>query len=123
MAGFDANRSMVNEDALAAFLASPITGNITEVPGIGDGAKRLLARSFGNESSVTTTYQLIGKFLTLRKAGMSQQDHLDAMWHWLKDRNINAFRSGIVLCVAEKCNLMIPGIYSADAEPMSCTII
>ncbi|GBG26080.1 Hypothetical Protein FCC1311_023002 [Hondaea fermentalgiana] len=115
MSGFDVNRSMVKEDALAAFLAAPVSEDITQVPGIGPKAKELLAEAVEGDQAITTTYQLIGKFLTLRAAGMSQQEHLDAMWHWLNARKINAFRAGIVHCIAEKCNLMIPGIYDAAA--------
>ncbi|GBG26084.1 Hypothetical Protein FCC1311_023042 [Hondaea fermentalgiana] len=116
MAGFDPSKSMVKEDALAAFLAAPISEDLEQVPGIGPAAKKALAVPLKGDQAVTTTYQLVGKFLTLRAAGMTQQEHLDAMWHWLNARGISSHRAGIVHSIAEKCNLMIPGIYDSAAH-------
>ena len=42
------------------FIRGTVTGDITEVPGIGPGAQKKLAAGEGDEQ-VTNTYQLIGK--------------------------------------------------------------
>ena len=43
---------------------------------------------------------------------MKTADHCDAMWFWLKDCGVNSHRAGIVRCLGEKVNTMIPGIYN-----------
>lgn len=63
--GYDPQKSRVAEDALADFLRAPLTGDLTEVPGIGPAAVTKLAD--GEEGdSVANTFQLIGKFLMLK---------------------------------------------------------
>lgn len=109
MSGFDPKKSKVSADKLAEFLASPLGDDITMVPGIGDVAAEKLAMD-----NVITTFQLIGIFLTLKGKDMTQNEHLDAFWFYLQDLGINSFRSGIVQCIAEKTNIMIPGIYDVS---------
>lgn len=63
--GYDPQKSRVAEDALADFLRAPLTGDLTEVPGIGPAAVTKLAD--GEEGDrVENTFQLIGKFLMLK---------------------------------------------------------
>ena len=114
MSGFDVNRSKVGAEALAIFLANEVNEDLTTVPGIGPAAASKLAEDVEGDQSITTTHQLIGKFLTLKSKGISQKEHCDAMWFWLQGRKIDAFRAGIVRSVAEKCNIMIPGVYEED---------
>ena len=65
--GYDPQKSRVAEDTLADFLRAPLTGDLTEVPGIGKAAVTKLSEASedGNEA-VTNTFQLIGKFLMLK---------------------------------------------------------
>ncbi len=63
--GYDPQKSRVAEDTLADFLRAPLTGDLTEVPGIGNAAVGKLAEGDENEK-VTNTFQLIGKFLMLK---------------------------------------------------------
>lgn len=107
MSAFDPNKSKVSADKLAEFLAAPLEEDITMVPGIGDMAAKYL-----ETDNVTTTFQLIGIFLTLKGKDMTPKQHLDAFWFYLQDIGINSYRSGIVQCIAEKTNIMIPGIYT-----------
>mmetsp|Transcript_10588 Transcript_10588/g.15872 ORF Transcript_10588/g.15872 Transcript_10588/m.15872 type:complete len:127 (+) Transcript_10588:83-463(+) len=109
--GFDPNRSQVGEDKLAAFLQAEVSEEISSVPGIGPRAKELLAKEVEGDQAITTTYQLIGKFLTLKGQGMTPAEHCNAMWHWLKLRGVSSHRAGIVLCLAEKVNLFMPGVW------------
>ena len=109
MSGFDPNKSRVSADKLAEFLSSPIVDDITSVPGIGPATAEKL-----KEDNVETTVQLIGIFFTLKAPGMTQQEHVDAMWYYLQELGVNSFRSGIVQCIAEKANIMIPGIYDGQ---------
>ncbi|CAM9805534.1 unnamed protein product, partial [Hapterophycus canaliculatus] len=70
--GYDPKRSKVSDDKLAEFIRSTITGDVTEVPGIGSRGAEILAEGEGDDR-VTNTYQLIGKFLALR--GPDKADH------------------------------------------------
>ncbi|GLD98784.1 hypothetical protein PINS_up007502 [Pythium insidiosum] len=117
--GYDPQKSRVAEDTLADFLRAPLTGDLTEVPGIGKAAVGKLAA--GEEGDrVENTFQLIGKFLMLKQSTDKNEDglidcaeHCDAFWYWLKSKGIQAYRSGIVMAIAEKVNTMLPGIYDA----------
>src|SRR4051794_16615122 len=62
-------------------------------------------------AGVSNTYQLIGKFLTLKHNSESQtgQELCGLMFAYLKEVGINSYRSGIVTCLAEKLDTMIPG--------------
>lgn len=114
MSGFDPTKSRVSTDALANFLGSPIDEDLTSVPGIGDAAVKLLNEPFENDPPIETTYQLLGKFLSLKGKGMTQQEHCDAMWFYLQERGLNSYRAGIVHCLAERLNLFMPGFYDSS---------
>ena len=68
------------------------------------------------DAAVETTYQLIGKFLSLKGKGMSSKEHMDAFWFYLKARGVDSHRSGIVDAIARKVDVMIPGIADYQAE-------
>lgn len=58
--GYDPKRSRVNDDTMLDFIRGTVTGEITEVPGIGPAASKKLAAGEGDDK-ITNTYQLIGK--------------------------------------------------------------
>lgn len=64
--GYDPQKSRVAEDTLADFLRAPLTGDLTEVPGIGPAAVTKLAAGDDATDSVENTFQLIGKFLMFK---------------------------------------------------------
>lgn len=106
---FNPSKSQVSANTLAKFLKGEIDEDIQSVPGIGPKAAELLA---GGTDPVKTTYQLIGIFLLLRGEGMTSEEHCQAFYDWLSEiKGITAYRSGIVVAIAERVNLMIPGIY------------
>lgn len=113
--GFNINKSRISANALAEFLADELCEDITSVPGVGPEAARILSSECENESAIETTFQLIGRFLTLRGPGMTPVEHTNAFWYYLKIRGVNRYRSGIVHAIAEKVNLMIPGTFSLEA--------
>lgn len=108
---FDPSKSQVSAEALAKFLKDEISEDITSVPGIGPAGKKLLATAAADDPAIETTYQLVGKFLMLRKQDMTSKEHCDAMYDWLCAKGIKTHRSGIIVAIAEKANTMIPGIY------------
>jgi hypothetical protein len=107
--GFDPNKSLINGDKLQDFLRSPLEPEITSIPGIGPKTAESMA-----EENITTSYQVIGKFLSLIGENTSTADACDEFWAWLSTHNVKGYRSGVTECIAEKVNMMIPGLYSSD---------
>merc|ERR1712129_499513 len=112
-------RSRVSDSTMAEFMRGTITGDITEVPGIGPSAAKKLANGEGDDC-VTNTFQLIGKFLSLKGPDIDGEkveslEHMEKFWYWLQVNGIASHRSGIVKAIAEKVNSMIPGVYDPDA--------
>jgi len=104
--GYDPNRSQVGEDKLRDFIQRPITGDLSEVPGVGPKAIERL-----RENDITTTYQLIGKYLSLKAENVQPAEHCDRFWYFLQGIHIDSHRAGIVQCIALKVDAMFPGIY------------
>ena len=108
--GYDPARSRNNPDTLADFLRSPITGDLTEVPGIGPATAKKM-----KEAGVSTTYALFGKFLMLKQEDVQSVEHCDRFFHWLESIGTPAgFRSSVVEAVAKKMDITYPGIYDGD---------
>ena len=100
------------------FVSGEIEYDLSSVPGIGPaGVKALKA------AGVDNTFQLFGKILMLKptmKKGEEDdatQMHCDAVWHWLNDAGINAHRAGVVTCLMEKLETMVPLHFPACAPP------
>lgn len=98
-------------DALADFLReSTIDEDLTTVPGLGQvSAERLSVHG------IHTTYQLFGCFLRVCGEQMNGQQRVAAFKHYLKLVDVPACaRSAITHSVAEKLNIMMPGIVDSD---------
>lgn len=105
--GYHPNRSRVSASALADFIRAPVTGNLREVPGIGEVTAKLLAKD-----GVDTTHALLGKFLTMKTAGVGTVEHMDRFYLWLLSLGTPAgYRAGICRAIAEKTNTWVPSIY------------
>jgi len=101
------------------FIRGSVTGEITEVPGIGPAAAKKLANGENADEKVTNTYQLIGKFLMLKGPDIDDNkvesmEHCEKFWYWLQDKGISAHRSAIVKAIALKVNGLLPGVYDPD---------
>jgi hypothetical protein len=104
--GYHPNRTSVRDDILYDFIRAPITGKLTEVPGIGEkGVEKL------REAGITTTYELIGEFLKLKGEGVETVEHCDRFWYFLQNAGININRASIVKSIAIKVDCMIGGVY------------
>mmetsp|Transcript_42128 Transcript_42128/g.61793 ORF Transcript_42128/g.61793 Transcript_42128/m.61793 type:complete len:136 (+) Transcript_42128:109-516(+) len=118
--GYDPKRSRVSDSTMGDFLRGQITGELTEVPGIGPAAAKKLAAGDDESEMVTNTFQLFGKFLSLKgpddeEEKVESMEHMEKFWYWLQNKGITAHRSAIVKAIAEKMNGMMPGIYDASA--------
>jgi len=118
VSGYDPKRSRVSDETMNIFQKGKITGDLTDIPGIGPAAVKKLRAIEPEEEKITNTFQLIGKFLMLKGPNddehkVETREHLDKFWYFLSDINISSHRSGIVKAIAEKVNQMMPGIYDA----------
>ena len=108
--GYNPNRSRTDPDKLAEFIQKPITGKLTEVPGLGDVTEKLL-----KEEGITTTYQLFGKFLMLKDEGVESVELCDRFWYWLESINTPVgYRGSIVQAVACRLDATYPGLYDSS---------
>jgi hypothetical protein len=100
---------------------TPITGILSEVPGIGPAVIKQFADCDEGPDRITNTYQLFGKFLMLKGPGHGDEimvepfEHTQKFWEFLKNRGISSHRSAIVKAVAEKSATFFSGIYDANA--------
>ncbi|KAJ8613952.1 hypothetical protein CTAYLR_008796 [Chrysophaeum taylorii] len=114
-AGFDPNKTRIQQDTLASFLRMPVSEDLSTVPGIGAKNKEILG---SGDDKVLTVHQLLGKFLSFKGPDVTPTEHCDAFYHWLAAKGVNSHRNNIVLAVAEKVEVFIPGVYDAAAyEP------
>lgn len=109
--GYHPDRSQVGGNTLMDYLRAGITEDILEVPGIGPASKIAL-----ESAGICTTYQLIGKYLSLKGPGVTPIEHADRFWYFLKSiGTANGSRGGVVRCIAEKVNILFPNTYCSEA--------
>ena len=108
--GYDPQRSQVSDDTLTEWLETDLEEDLQQVPGVGTKAAEAL-----RTAGVQTPYALIGQFLLLKESDMDSTAHCNAFWNWLNRVGVRSHRAGIVHCVAEKCNVFLPGIYDRSA--------
>eukprot|EP00934_Nitzschia_sp_Nitz4_P007324 Nitzschia sp. Nitz4//scaffold82_size85912//19769//20413//NITZ4_005131-RA/size85912-snap-gene-0.131-mRNA-1//1//CDS//3329558805//7314//frame0 len=118
--GYDPRRSKVSESKMDAWRTAAITGDLSEVPGIGPAAIAKLKESEDEAEKITNSYQLFGKFLMLKGPGhdgatqVEPIEHTEKFWIYLKNRGISSHRSAIVRAIAEKSATFFGGIYDAN---------
>lgn len=57
---------------MSAWISQPITGDLSEVPGLGPAGIAKL-----KDKGVTTTFNLIGEYLLLKGEGVESVEHCD----------------------------------------------
>jgi hypothetical protein len=107
--------SKLKDNTLAQFVSSPVQDDLSYVPGLGGSGK--IAESL-RRNGITSTYQLIGKFLELRGPDMTSVENCNrfAEWLTLKGASGNS-RNYIVRSIAEKCSSIMPGIFDVSEFP------
>ena len=86
---------------------APISGDLKEVPGIGPATEEKL-----RENQISTTFQLLGKFLMLKEEGVESVELCDRFWYWLESIGTPAgHRGGVVQAIANKLDASYPGMY------------
>ena len=107
---FDPHSTKMPEDVLSKFLQTPLTGELSDVPGVGDKNmehfKNLNKETQGKFQDVKNSWQLMGVYMRLKEENMTGPDLCNKFWHWLKVVGINSGRNHIVRSIAEKCQLV-----------------
>ena len=111
MSGYDVNKSQVSDNARAEFLEAHLNHDLESIPGIGPATAKKL-----NEAGIESSFQLMGQFLFLATNQSTCKDVCDEMWYFLQERGVSAHRSGIVQCIAEKCETAFPTIFTASEK-------
>jgi hypothetical protein len=98
-------------DPVTNWIENLMTEDLMSMPRVG----RLTAQCFIN-AGVSTTYALIGKFLTFRDVGISPEDHAERFWIWLTDvfkghHIIKRDRAIICRAVCKRADILVPGLY------------
>lgn len=105
--GYHPDRSRVAPAAMADWLRAPLSGRLTDVPGIGPATERAL-----QAVEVDTSYALLGQFFCMKRAGVQPVEHLDRFHYWLTSVGVApGYRAGICAAIAEKAALLVPDIY------------
>ena len=97
----------MSEDALADFLKSPISGNLDEVPGVGE-----VTQGIFEAEGIVSTFQLVAKFISFITKEKDCKAHCQDFYNWLQSiQTPPKYRAGIVVAVAEKVSTWMPGVY------------
>jgi hypothetical protein len=95
-----------------------ITGNLCEVPGILDDMEtvdKLDSYDVDESECISSTHQLIGKYLMLHRPGeMTFTDLNKKFSHFLQERGITLHRPYIVRAISEKVASFFPGFHDGS---------
>ena len=111
-----------SDDTIATFITAELEESLTQVPGVGPKNEEIL-----RANDITTTYQLLGKFLTFKgevrvafcnswpafhvdhavifAQGANVTAVCDSFYSWLKEIGVNSSRASIIKACAEKVTL------------------
>lgn len=120
--GYHPDRSTTTPSVLRDWLNSLLVEDLVCVPGIGKKNKCLLEES-NDHGCVCSTYELFGKFLSLKGPGVDSVTHCDRFFHWLHAKGITSHTASIVQAVAERTNIMIPNIYDGNFITFKCLFL
>ena len=110
--GFHPKNMRVKESTVAEFIMAPMEESLQSVPGVKTSNEKIL-----KEEGVTTTFQLVGKYLSLKDENVDGVELADRFYYWLQSIGVNAFRATIVGSIGEKASTWMPGVYnSSDYE-------
>lgn len=111
---FTPSMSTATTEQMRKFLMAPITDELLTVPGIGERSAEALVAA-----GITTTFALLGKFLTFKGPDMGPVQHVEVFWLWLNDvlsevRIGRNHKAAAVRAIALKAETMLPGLYNED---------
>ena len=102
----------ISNDSLALWIRAPVTGDLLQVPGLGPA----YAAAF-KAAGITTTHQLIAKYLSFKGEGVGSVELMDRFYYWIQDtlqENKGNTKAGVAAAIGEKANLVFPKIYDVS---------
>ena len=101
---FNINKSNLSQGQLLKWIVDPLTDDLACIPGIGPATQGKLAAD-----GITTTFQLIGKFLSGCNKDASTADVCDTFWAYLESVDAPpGYRSGVTHALLEKVSVLVP---------------
>ena len=110
MATYHPSNSLTSSERQACWLRSKITGDLTEVPGVGPRSAEKL-----RIAGISSTHSLIGKFFMMKDGDTQPVEHCERFYLYLQSVGINTYRADVVQSVAERADIMLPGTYDSQA--------
>jgi hypothetical protein len=104
---------MVSGAQMQTWLSEPL-GDLDAVPGIGAKNKGLLMQPGAGGPYICNTLQLMGVFLRLKGPGLTCEAHCQEFFKWLRLHHIHYHTHTIVSAIAQKANVLFPGIYDSS---------
>lgn len=100
---FNAVKSTIlSSDQLIDWVRAPVSGELTQIPGVGARSKAAL-----QEEGINTTFQLFGKFLSMKDVGVSPVELVDNFFGFINSvMPQNKYKHSVVRAIAEKIDLM-----------------
>jgi len=99
----------MSHQQIAAFIVSPVTGNILEVPGVTEESRQILQKI-----GVVSSYQLFGMYLSAQGDGADKTEITKAFHARLNEiRYPFDLITTCVQAVGEKLNISFPGVYDS----------
>ena len=109
-----ANMSAQLENKLSDFMKAPVTGDLSEVPGIAASEDSAGQRALRGEG-IASTHQLIAKYLSFKNEDVSAMEHSECFYQWLAEIGINSHRAGIVRSICKRTAIIYPDLYDESA--------
>lgn len=109
MSIFNPKKINICYDSLNTFLRNQITGNLQEIPYIGEITEKKL-----KENGINSTHCLIGKYLMFKSDGVGSIEHADRFYLYLKGIVKSTYLFEIVYCICLKSNQFFEGIFDEN---------
>jgi hypothetical protein len=103
---FNPNKTHISGDSMSRWLNSPVSDDITTVPGVADGNAQILARC-----GISSVFQLMSVFMSLKGPEVGSVQLCELFYQQLKLYGIKNRRGEIVVAIASKLNNTFPGLY------------
>ena len=101
----------LTDEAMSAFLRTPLGDDLEQVPGITPATAHTLRLR-----GITNTHRLLGQLLLLRPDRGSKAAYLKSCAQWMQDAGVKTNRADIVHALSEKVEVVLPEVF-AFREP------
>lgn len=92
--------------------------SLADIPGLDEEEVRL---NIERNTHIRSSLQLLGQFLLLREPGMTDLEHCNAFWRWLRSLGVCTHTSRITSHVALQASVAFPGVIGVPEMASSST--